>query len=154
MKSYFFDDALSAIAYIILIVALPVMALIAQLCFNDRTMYLSYLIAGVSLTYDHIIIVKNKKICKRLWIEFITSLSCLFAVAIIASWKIVTLLFRGENTQVVPYGIRDVFFVLILGIVIVIDIIEFCGLIRFDYKQRFPNGNDNGLNLIEGAKNI
>lgn len=153
-KKYFFDDVFLSVIYMLFIVAAPFVSVVIQFCFDDRTMYLSYLIASISLAYDHVVIFRDN-IGKRLWFEASISFVCLSAAVVIGLSKIMMILTQSSTIQVVPYGFWDILFISILGILVIINVVEFSLLLIHDYRLRYPKKILNQeQNLIAGAKYI
>ena len=150
MRKYFFTDTIIAAIYLLFIAAVPFLSVIVQFFLNDRTMYLSYLVAGIAMVYDHAIQL-NERVDKRLWYEAIISIAFAIVIALIACIKIMQIL---SNFSVVPYGWWDVLFIGFLGIIVGINLVEFILHIRHDYKLRFSTGSPGNSNLLNGASKI
>lgn len=153
MRKYFFNETITATIYLLFIAAFPFLSVIVQFCFDDRTMYLSYLVAGIAMVYDHAILLKEK-VGKRLWFEAIISIVSAIIIAVIAVVKIMQILSNLPNADIVPYGGWDVIFICFLGIIVGINLIEFILYIRHDYKLRFSTNTPQNSNLLIGASKI
>ena len=152
MRKYFFNEVVSASVYLIFIAAIPFLSVIGQFLFNDRTMYLSYLVAGISMVYDHIVLFKEP-INKRLWSEAIISILFIAFICVISCYKIMLIL-TDPTASIVPYGLWDGFFICFLGIILIINLVEFILCVSHDFKTRFNTNTPQDNNLLVGASKV
>lgn len=152
MKKYFFDNTFEAVVYLIFISLVPMSSIIMQYILNDRTMYVSCLVAGFAMTYDYIILFK-KNIEKRLWIEAIAA-SIILIVSVIFS--VVRLIYNlMSSVEALSYSSLDLIIVLVLAGMLLINIIEIIFYAKHDYKKRYLSRNDfNFTQFTEGMKLI
>lgn len=152
-ENCFFEDIFSAIFYLIFIVAAPIISVVLQFSFDDKTLYLSYLIAGFSLTYDYICLLSAKTINKRLWIEAWIAVTCVIAIAIIAIVRLSLIV--PKIGQSITYETTDFYFILVLGIMVFINIFELGQFARYEYRKRYPKTEKiEYYGIAEGGKNI
>ena len=133
--NFFYTSFLSALVYLVFIVAIPVVAVFLQFHYNDKTMFLSFFTAGFALTYDYIALLWQKKIVKRLWVEAILSCVTLLATSVIGFFKVVMVL--GLAGQAVTYDWKDLLLSLFLAVPVVINCIEFTAYLVDDYHMRY-----------------
>lgn len=152
MRKYFFNEVITASIYLIFIAAVPFISVISQFFFDDRTMYLSYLVAGISMVYDHVVLF-GESINKRLWIEGFISVIFTICIFVVACYKIIQIL-TNPNANIVPYGFWDGLFICFLGIIVMINLVEFILCVRHDFKTRFNTNTPQDNNLLLGARKV
>ena len=151
MRNYFFDDIFEALMYIVFIVIVQFVSIILQFCSNDKTMYLSYLVAGFAMTYDYLVLFK-RTVGKCLWWEAVAALVCFIAVIVAAVVKMTRILdATSDPTSTVTYGFDDFLLVSLLCTMVIINVSELSRIIKHDFNTRFPKSPST---LTHGAQNI
>ena len=113
MRKYFFENIFEAVLYLIFISLIPLISVFAQFIIGDKTMYVSYFVAGFAMTYDYFVLF-GKSICKRLWWEALIATICLIFTSCIG---VTMLTYIWPNANKIAYTYRDLCFVGILAIV-------------------------------------
>lgn len=153
MKKYFFDGygIFEALMYIVFIVIVPYVSIILQFYSNDKTMYLSYFVAGFAMTYDYLVLF-NRNVGKCLWWEFIAAVVCFISVIVASVVKLSNILATSSTpANAVTYGFNDFLVVSLLCIMVIVNVLEFCRSAKHDYNTRFPK---HPSTLTYGAQNI
>lgn len=148
-KNNFFSDSNNAVLYLMFISLIPLISIFAQYAISDRTMYVSSLVAGFSMTYDYFILFKENT-CKRLWFEALISSICLIFTTGIGIFKLISLL---TGRLILPYTSCDLIIVFILAIIFLINIVEFVLILKDEYKKKYSEKAGNS-NLINGSLKV
>lgn len=148
MRKYFFDNQLEAVIYFIFLSLIPVISVYTQYIVGDKTMYLSFIVSGFSMTYDYLIISKNS-ICKRLWWESLVAILVLIATT---GYGILGLINILNTDNFSKYEIKDLLIISILSIVLLVNALEVLLLIISDYKKRYSKCT-NGQ-LLKAAQQV
>lgn len=147
MRKYFFEDTVEAILYLIFLSLLPMASIGTQYILQDRTMYVSILVAAFAMTYDYIVLLKRKTV-KRLFWEAIIATICVIATMCIAIVNLLLLLAKDGN---ITYTIKDMLFSGALVIMVLVNVYEFVLFLKSEYQKKFVESDDN---VVLGAKRV
>lgn len=148
MKKYFFESIHEAVLYLIFLSLIPLVSIFAQYMVKDKTMYVSFLVAGFAMTYDYFVLF-GRKICKRLWWEALISTICLLLTTSLGIVNLILLLTSQEEHV---YGWKDLLFIALLFIVLAINVFEFVLLLKKDYAKKYDESEE--TRLVAGAQKV